>query len=48
MPYLLRIQKGWVIAVLPTGKTEGLSSSSIAEQLEELLQSRGMLGGAHG
>ncbi|EHQ07941.1 Ribonuclease P protein component [Leptonema illini DSM 21528] len=48
MPYLLRIQKGWVIAVLPTGKTEGLTSTIVAEQLEDLLRSRGMLGGAHG
>lgn len=48
MPYLLRIQKGWVIAVLPTGKTEGLTSTIVAEQLEDLLRSRGMFGGAHG
>lgn len=48
MPYLLRIEKGWVIAVLPGRKTDGLTSTKVSEQLESLLVSCGLLGGAHG
>jgi ribonuclease P protein component len=48
MPCLPDIHKGWVLAVLPKGRTEGLTSKVVADQLVGLLRSASLLGGEHG